>query len=199
MNALTKASICMAAIAWSGTLWAGNVIQTAEFPGLTPETLYDAYLSSKDHAAMTGYPATFYRPSTKSEVAVGAEGDELHAFGVRGADGKLQYLIGGTLLKLVPGREIVTTWRAVNWADAKHPNGPDLESILILTFNKTAAGAEIQLVQVNVPDDTTVDGATSQLTSETAHVNTNWYYRYWQPMAKYLQADTQGTPVPRPH
>lgn len=167
---------------------AGNVIQTAQFPGLTPATLYNAYLSAKDHAAMTGYPAMFFRPSTKAEVPVGAEGDEWHAFGVQGKDGKLQYLIGGRFLRLVPGKEIVTTWRSAGWADAEHPNGPDLESILILTFKKNYAGAEIQLVQVDVPDDVAVDPATSEPTSETSHVNTNWYYRYWEPMHKYFAA-----------
>lgn len=172
----------------STPVMAGNVIQTAQFPGLTPEALYNAYLSAKDHAAMTGYPAMFYRPSAKSEVPVGQEGDELRAFGVPGKDGKLQYLIGGWILRLVPGKEIVTTWRAVNWADAEHPNGPDLESILILTFKKNYAGAEIDLVQVNVPDDVAVDPATSEPTSETSHVNTNWYYRYWEPMHKYFAA-----------
>lgn len=178
----------------TGPALAGNVIQTEQFPGLTPETLYNAYLSAKDHAAMTGYPAMFYRPSTRTEVALGQEGDEWHAFGVPGKDGKLQYLIGGRFLRLVPGKEIVTTWRAAGWADAAHPNGPDLESILIMTFKKTYAGAEIQLVQVNVPDDVSVDQATSEPTSETSHVNTNWYFRYWEPMHKYFAAPPKSTP-----
>jgi uncharacterized protein YndB with AHSA1/START domain len=173
-------------IALSGPAVAGNVIQTAQFPGLAPETLYNAFLSAKDHAGMTGYPAMFYRPATKAEVPVSAEGDEWHAFGVTGKDGKLQYLIGGRFLRLVPGKEIVTTWRAAGWADVQHPQGPDLESILVLTFKKTSAGAEIQLVQVDVPDDVSVDPATSEATSETSHVNTNWYYRYWEPMHKYF-------------
>jgi uncharacterized protein YndB with AHSA1/START domain len=186
----------IAALAMLGTpAVAGNVIQTEQFPGLTPEVLYDAYLSAKDHAAMTGYPAMFYRPSTQVEVPVAQEGDEWHAFGVPGKDGKVQYLIGGRFLRLVPGKEIVTTWRAAGWADAAHPKGPDLESILILTFRRNYAGAEIQLVQVDVPDDVAVDPATSEPTSETSHVNTNWYFRYWEPMHKYFAAQPpKGAP-----
>lgn len=167
---------------------AGNVIQTAQFPGLAPETLYNAFLSAKDHTAMTGYPAMMWRPSTGAEVQVAQEGDEWHAFGVAGKDGKVQYLIGGRILRLIPGREIVMTWKAGSWTDAAHPQAPQPESVLVLTFRKNYAGAEIDLVQVNVPDDTATDPATSELTSETSHVNTNWYFRYWQPMTKYFQS-----------
>jgi hypothetical protein len=183
--------IMLCGLLWNGPASAGNVIQTAEFPGIAPETLYNAYLSAKDHAAMTGYPAVYYRPSSKTEVAVAQEGDELRAFGVPGKDGKQLYLIGGRILKLVPGKEIVSTWRAADWSDATHPQGPDLESILILTFKKTYAGAEIQLVQVDVPDDVDMDQATGEPTSETSHVNTNWYFRYWEPMHKYFVAKAE--------
>ena len=65
MKILTRtlfASIVVLVIAWSTSVFAGNVIQTAQFPGLSPGTLYNAYLSSKQHSAMTGYPATYYRP-----------------------------------------------------------------------------------------------------------------------------------------
>lgn len=190
--------IAMLGIAWCAPVFAGNVIQTAEFPGLTPATLYNAYLSSTEHSAMTGYPATYYRPAAKTDVAVGQEGDELRAFGVPGTDGKLQYLIGGRILRLIPDREIVMTWKANAWSTGVKPAEiPNLESVLVLTFRKTFAGAEIQLVQVNVPDFGTTDPATSVVTTETTTVNTNWYYRYWQPMTKYFQSRAQA-PKTRP-
>jgi uncharacterized protein YndB with AHSA1/START domain len=176
---------------------AGNITQVAEFPGLTPQQLYDAYLSSKGHAAMTGFPATFYRPSSKNDVAVGQEGDELHAFGMNGADGKLHYIIQARLLRLVPGQEIVSTWKATTWnlpADAAIP-----DCILVLTFKKTQVGAEIRLVQVNVPDftdaaDMKAAGARSDMETEADHVNTNWYFRYWEPMHKFFAAQAKSTP-----
>lgn len=175
--------------ACSSAAAAGNVIQTAEFPGLTPQQLYDAYLSSKDHAAMTGFPATWHRPSTDKDVATGQAGDEFRGFGMTGSDGKFHYLIGGTLLDLVPGREIVMTWKALAWG----PRSGEPDCILTLTFAKTPGGAEIRLVQVNVPDFPGDDAkaATGELETETEAVNTNWYFRYWEPMRKYFAAQTK--------
>ncbi len=168
--------------------FAGNITQVAEFPGLTPQQLYDAYLSSKDHAAMTGFPATYYRPSSKSDVATGQEGDELHAFGMTGADGKLHYLIHGRILRLIPGHVVVMSWSATTWG--LPDDAPVPESELVLTFRKTPEGAEIRLMQANVPDlpggSAAGDGAT-----EPDAVNANWYYRYWEPMRKYFTAQAK--------
>jgi uncharacterized protein YndB with AHSA1/START domain len=172
--------------------FAGNITQVAEFPGVTPQQLYDAYLSSKDHAAMTGMPATWHRPSTGKDVAVGEVGDEFRGFGMTGSDGKFQYLLGGKLLDLVPGKEIVMTWKAVMWG---LPAGaPDC--ILTLTFAKSPGGAEIRLVQVNVPDlpDDGAKAADGEVQTETDHVNTNWYFRYWEPMRKYFAAQAGSKP-----
>ncbi len=169
---------------------AGTIQQTIEFPGIAPQAVYDAYLSSQGHSDMTGAPATWYRPSTKADVAVGQDGDELHAFGMKGQDGKLKYLLGGKVLKLVPGKEIVMTWRPVAW-DAQAKSGTDLECILILTLKKTFAGTELQLVQANIPeyvDTDEMDNTSGEVSTETAAVNTHWYFRYWAPMQKYFQA-----------
>src|SRR5690348_10374126 len=124
---ISHAVIVTALVAWSGVVSAGTIQQTIQFPGVAPEAIYKAYLSSQEHAAMTGFPATFYRPSTHAEVAVGQEGDELRAFRMTGPDGKPKYFIGGTLLKLVPGKEIVTTWKATAWDEGAKPgDGTDL-------------------------------------------------------------------------
>ena len=83
------------------------------------------------------------------------------------------------------------TWRAAMW---DLPAGaPDC--ILTLTFAKVPGGAEIRLVQVNVPDFPG-DGAdaTGAPETETDHVNTNWYFRYWEPMRKYFAV--QASPKP---
>jgi uncharacterized protein YndB with AHSA1/START domain len=88
------------------------IAQTAHFPGVSPETLYNAYLSSKEHSAMTAgsQPAVFYRPA-EGEVAHGQEGDELRAFGFSGPDGQTQFSLTARILQLVPGKVIVLTWK----------------------------------------------------------------------------------------
>jgi len=192
--------IALSGLGWCGPSAAGTIQQTIEFPGVAPETVYNAYLSSKEHAAMTGFPATFYRPSTHAEVAVGQEGDELRAFRLTGADGKPKYFISGTLLKLVPGKEIVTTWRATAWdEDAKPGDGTDLSCILVLTLRPMQGGTELQLVQVNIPDFPDVgekDMAGAGVVSETAAVNTHWYFRYWAPMQKYFATQAKPSAAP---
>ena len=53
------------------------IAQTVQLTGISPETLYTAYLSSREHSAMTAgsRPAFFFRPEV-GEVAHGQEGDE---------------------------------------------------------------------------------------------------------------------------
>ncbi|HSC48541.1 MAG TPA: SRPBCC domain-containing protein [Gammaproteobacteria bacterium] len=187
--------IALAGFAWCGSSAAGTIQQTIQFPGVAPEAIYQAYMSSQGHAAMTGFPATFYRPSTHAEVAVGQEGDELRAFRLTGPDGKPTYFITGTILKLVPGKEIVTSWRATAWDQGPKPgDGTDLACILVLTLRPMQGGTELQLVQVNIPDFPDVaasDAASAGVVSETAAVNSHWYFRYWAPMQKYFAAQAE--------
>jgi hypothetical protein len=59
------------------------ISQTVQFTGCNARRLYDAYLSSADHAAMTvagPQAATFRRGA--GNVGTGGEGDELRAFGM---------------------------------------------------------------------------------------------------------------------
>ena len=76
------------------------IAQTVQFTGISPETLYTAYLSSREHSAMTAgsRPAFFFRPSV-GEVAHGQEGDELRAFGFTGADGQPQFSLHARILQ----------------------------------------------------------------------------------------------------
>ena len=190
MRSRPFAVVLATGLAWAVPASAGTIQQTIQFPGVAPQAIYDAYISSRGHADMTGAPATWYRPSTKTDVPVGQEGDDLHAFGVKGQDGKLKYLLGGKILRLVPGREIVMSWRPAAWDEQRKP-GADLECILVLTLKKTSAGSELQLVQVDIPDyvdEDETDKTTGEVTTETSAVNTHWYFRYWAPMQKYFQA-----------
>lgn len=165
------------------------IVQTAHFPGVSPDTLYHAYLSSSEHSAMTAdrRPAVFFRPN-EGEVAHGQEGDELRAFGFPGLDGPTQYSVHAKILQLVPGKVIVLTWKNKAWKDALDPSEiTDLDSTVILTFRKNLAGAEIQLVQANVPEYTIRLPETGEVDSLRSIVNTHWNLLYWEPMRQYFQ------------
>src|SRR5512133_2409599 len=112
------------------------IAQTAHFAGVGPDALYDAYLSSKEHSAMTagGLPATFVRPG-QGAVEHGREGDELRAFGMPGPDGQTRFSLGARVLRLVPKRVIVMSWRNMAWEQALDPDETtDLASTVELTF-----------------------------------------------------------------
>jgi hypothetical protein len=63
----------------------------------------------------------------------------------------------------------------------------DLESTVILTFKKTLTGAELQLVQANVPEYTVRLPDTQEVGSLQSIVNTHWNLNYWEPMKQYFQ------------
>jgi hypothetical protein len=176
---------------WKVPAFAGTISQTVQFVGVPPEMLYNAYLSSKDHADMTANgrrPANFYRRSA-GDVAHGVVGDELRAFGSSGPDGKVQYGLTAKVLSLVPGKVIVLSWKTFAWNLAlDRGDVTDLESTVVLTFKKNTAGSEIQLVQVNVPDYKVKIPDTGEVGPLSAIVNTHWNLLYWEPMKKHFQA-----------
>jgi uncharacterized protein YndB with AHSA1/START domain len=165
------------------------IAQTHQFIGVSPETLYNAYLSSKDHSVMTndGNTLVTYRRPGVGEVATGETGDELHAFGFTDEKGNFQDNVTGTLLRLVPGQLIVMSWKNLPWQWATDPqNTTDFESTLVLTFKKTAFGAEIQMIQVNIPDYEVHLPMTGETGPLSSIVNTHWGILYWEPMKKYF-------------
>jgi len=170
------------------------IAQTIQFTGVSPEALYHAYLSTEEHSAMTAdqRPAVFYRPAV-GEVAYGEEGDELRAFGFTGPDGQRNFSLTAKLLQLVPEHVIVLTWKNIIWNCALDPSEvTELESTVILTFRKNLAGAEIQLVQVNVPEYTVQVPETGETGSLCSIVNTHWSLLYWEPMRRYFQVRTEA-------
>lgn len=165
------------------------IAQTIQFTGVRPETLYTAYLSSREHSAMTAgnRPASFFRPGD-GEVAYGKEGDELRAFGFTDPDGQTQFSLAAKILQLVPGKLIVLTWKNMVWNFALDPSEiSDLDSTVVLTFQRNIAGTEIQLVQVNVPDYKVSVPETGEVGSLSSIVNTHWSFLYWEPMKRYFQ------------
>jgi uncharacterized protein YndB with AHSA1/START domain len=127
------------------------VEQTVVF-NATPATLYELFINSAKHTAATGMPA-------KISPKVGGKWS---AFGG---------MILGKNLALVPNRMIVQCWRSSEWKKA------DLDSTLIVSFEKTAGGgARVHLVHVSVPQYDH-DGVTQ-----------GWVKFYWEPWKAYLAA-----------
>jgi hypothetical protein len=165
------------------------IAQTVQFMGQSAGRLYDAYLSSAEHAAMTidgSQAATFHRHGV-GDVDRGELGDELRAFGMPDADGVVQYALRARTLALVPGREIVMSWKNKAWNLAVDADEiTDLASIVVLTFVDNFAGAEIRLSQVNVPRYRVHIPDTGETGSLHDIVNTHWSLLYWEPMRGYF-------------
>lgn len=165
------------------------IAQTANFPGVRPGELYDAYLVAREHTAMTApgpLPAIFRRPGV-GDVPRGEVGDELWAFAIPDSLGELGYSLSGTILKLVPERLIVMSWINSVWRMAVDPDDEtDLPSTVELRFVENVAGAEIRLTQVGVPDYKVHIPPTGEIGPLSQIVNTHWSLLYWEPMRRYF-------------
>lgn len=105
---------------------APRAIQQSVTLNASPRELFNTFLDSKKHAALTGAPARLGRKAGARFTAFGSQ------------------LLGRNLL-VVPGRVIVQSWRSKGW------KAGDSDSVLILTFHKAGAGGRIDLVHVGVP------------------------------------------------
>src|SRR5579862_1350466 len=94
---------------------------------VTPEDLYDAWLSSLGHTAMTGAPAT-------TEARVGARHTAWNGY------------ISGEHVELEPGRRILQTWRTTEFPETS----PD--SLLEIVLTEDGDGTRITLIQNGIPD-----------------------------------------------
>jgi activator of HSP90 ATPase len=91
-----------------------------------PKAVYDAWLSSKSHAAMTGSAAK----------VTAREGGRFTAW-----DG----YITGRNLKLVPERRIVQAWRTTEFASG------DEDSQIDVLLEKAPGGTKLTLRHINIP------------------------------------------------
>ncbi len=92
------------------------------------QEIYDAWLSSDGHAAMTGG-----QPAQASAVV----GDSFTAWGG---------YIKGKNKELEPGRRIVQAWRTTEFATS------DADSQIELLLEPAAGGTRVTLTHTNVPD-----------------------------------------------
>jgi activator of HSP90 ATPase len=93
----------------------------------TPSEIYDAWLSSAGHSAMTGSPA-------HASAEVGAAFDAWDGY------------INGSNLALEPGKRIVQSWRTSQFED-EHA-----DSRIELTLEPVEGGTRVTLTHSNVPD-----------------------------------------------
>jgi len=92
----------------------------------TPRQVYDAWLSSKGHAAMTG-------SSAKASARVG------------GASTAWDGYISGKNLKLRPGKQIVQSWRTTEFAPE------DADSQIEIVLEPAKSGTRLTLHHTNIP------------------------------------------------
>jgi len=102
-----------------------SITQTVSIKA-SPESVYDAYMDSKKHAAFTGSTA-------KMSSAVGGK--------FTAWDG---YIIGKNL-SLKEGKKIVQEWTTTEWPEAYPP------SLLEITLTKTKGGTVLKMVHSKVP------------------------------------------------
>ncbi|MGZ3410190.1 MAG: SRPBCC domain-containing protein [Xanthobacteraceae bacterium] len=102
---------------------------TATIPA-SPQDIYDAWLDSRAHSAMTGGKAT--------------QSDEVGAAFTAWDD-----YIAGNNVELIPGERIVQTWRTTEFTD-EHG-----DSIITVTLEPARGGTNLILEHANVPDGQT--------------------------------------------
>ena len=102
-----------------------NFVVTDVFP-VTPDGLYQAWMTSKGHTGMTGSPATI-------SGVVGGEFDAWDGY------------IHGKNLELVPGKRIVQSWRTSEFS----PDEPD--SRIEITLTPVGNQTRLTLEHTNLP------------------------------------------------
>jgi hypothetical protein len=174
---------------------AATLSQTVHFPGGKAADLFCLYMTGAGQERITGLPAQYL--NAKGEpVERGSVGDTLQAFcfepGKCGLDAKV------VAVDESPGAyTVVMSWWNFGWVSAVDPADYTVEqrgapaSTLVLTFRDTLAGAQVELVQVNVPDYKVVipnpDG--SKETGPLSRiVNTHWNTLYWDGVRRFVAA-----------
>lgn len=102
-----------------------TIQQSVRLPA-PPKELFDTYLDSKKHSAVTGGKARISRKAGAKFTAWNG-------------------VLSGRNLLIVPNRLIVQAWRSA------HFKRSDPDSILVLEFRKAPGGGRIDLVHGNVP------------------------------------------------
>ena len=126
-----------------------TIEQTVEFTDVSPDRLFETYMDARLHAAAIAAPV-------EMDPRVGGR---FSAFGG---------LTGRNVLIESP-RIIVQTWRANIFREE------DADSVLVLLFERTDAGARVRLVQANVPEHA------------IQTIEQGWQQHYWSRWTRYLE------------
>ena len=116
----------------------------------SPRELFNIYLDSKKHGAAIDDKASISRKVCSRFTAFGG-------------------MLRGRTLMIVPDRLIVQSWRASSWKKN------DLDSVLILQFDRVKDGGRITLLQANVPQHA------------CRNIKEGWPKHYWTPWKTYLK------------
>ncbi len=179
-------AILAAALLLCPAAGAATLQQTVHFSGATASELADLYLTGEGQQQITGLSAR-YLDADGTIVERGSVGDRLQAFCVEPD----KCLLDARVIDMAESDghyTVVMSWWNFGWVSAVDSADYSVEgrgapdSTLVLTFRDTAGGAEIQLVQVNVPDYRVVipspDG-TEETGPLSTIVNTHWNTLYW--------------------
>ncbi len=192
---MLKKAIILGGLLLSQPAVAANLEQTVHFNGADAGALFELYTTTAGHSQITGLPAQY--KSESGEAADAAQvGGTLDAFcfepGKCGLSGRVLDVANSDGV-----HTITMSWWNFGWVSAVDPldltvegrGAPD--SIAVVTFRDTLRGAQVELVQVNVPDykvsipnpDQTVEqGALSAI------VNTHWNTLYWDNIRRIVAA-----------
>ncbi len=128
---------------------AKTIVQKITFKNTTPAKLYEFYMDSKLHSKLTGAPA-------KITKKVGSP------FSAHGN------YISGRNLHLVPNKQIVQTWRGMDWKKS------DLDSVFSINLEQAGKDTILHAVHSNVPD------------KAAPGINKGWHDHYWKPWKAHL-------------
>ncbi len=190
---MLKVLLLSVSLLFANAAGAATLAQTIHFPGASAKALHALYTTSAGHQSVTGLPATYKTPdgSAAKEAQTGGSLDafcfkpDMCALNARVLD-----------MSSAPGVYSVTmAWWNFGWVSALDPadmvvegrGAPD--STLVLTFRDTLRGAQIELVQVNVPDYKVRipnPDQTEEIGPLSTIVNTHWNLLYWDGFRKAL-------------
>jgi len=103
-----------------------TIRQRVSFPATSPEEIYRAFLSSKEHSEFTGSKA-------KCSTEVGGKFTAWDGY------------ISGRNIELVKGKKIVQEWKTTEWPEGSEP------SVLTLTLESDGKGTTLNMIQTKVP------------------------------------------------
>jgi activator of HSP90 ATPase len=122
--------------------------QTVTFKA-SPHEVYESLMDSKKHAAFSNGKASISRKI----------GGKFNAY---------DNYIAGKNIELIPDKQIVQDWRAVDW-----PIG--YFSRVTFKFTAVQGGTRLDFTHADVPDGTEEE------------FKQGWIDNYWEPMKKYLE------------